>query len=122
MDDVTIKVTRRVHSNAVNNMECNYYRYVTGRIYNGDNTQYRPFRFVVVAYGDDIWEYTGNQNYTREDIFRCLDEFEFAIFDLIKGFDGDDIADFYHACSVSLEKHYRSFRYEYDWARALKSL
>lgn len=119
----TVRITGRKHANALNSMESNYYRYVTGRIRNADGTHYRQFKFVVCVDADDIWASLDNQDaddYTEADVTGCLNEAETAMLESINSW--ADVKEFYSLCQDSLNRHYSNFKHEYEWAKALKWL
>lgn len=126
MTDFSAKITSRKESSALNSMESNYYRYVTGRIYNADKSYYRTFKFVVCIDSADVWESVkGNgetYDYTTKDVQDCLNQAEWSIVDLIRGYDLDSNRNFYEECQSSLSRHYRAFKYEYVFAKGLMSL
>lgn len=105
-----IKITkRRLLWHQSNDMCCNWYWEVRGRILNDTKTRYRKFGFVVHYDYDDVAEWFEPDNdecpaITDKMHREYLDELAWAQFtDFIKSY--DDCKEFYKLCQESIDRY-----------------
>lgn len=105
-----IKITkRRLLWHQRNDMCCNWYWEVRGRIINDTKTRYRKFHFVVHYDYDDVAEWFEPDNdvcpaITDKMHREYLDELSWAQFtDFIKSY--DDCKEFYELCQESIDRY-----------------
>ena len=97
-----IKTTKRTlirHDN--NDMCCNWFYLVQGRIINDEGTRYRGFKFVVWFDADELWEHNNKERITQQDLREFTDELAYGqFFCLIKSY--DDVKEFFDECNRSI--------------------
>lgn len=100
-----IKITKRTlvyHPN--NDMVCNWYYLVQGRIINDQKTRFRKFKFIVMFDADDLWEWNNKETISQADLREYTDELAYAQFTCYIA-NYDDVSEFYKLCSESIERY-----------------
>ena len=97
MGNFSTKITKKILLKEINNEMChNYYYLVYGKIYNHDNTRYKPFKLVVFFDAFDVQEYYEKDYFTKDDIVNYLNDCIGSYIDYIKNY--DDLTTFYFIC------------------------
>lgn len=104
MNNFNIKITKRECLESYDNDMASFREYlVHGKIYNADNTRYRPFRFIINYEPNDICDFYEQETYTKQDERNYQDELIFSITNYIN--DYNDTKTFYEICNNSITTH-----------------